>query len=381
MRIVVLTGTYAPSANGVAISVAELKKSLEKRGHEVFLLAPDNRSGKEPKEKNVFRYSSVDNPIHKDYPFPLIPINNFLISTLPKKSPDIVHVHHAYHIGAFAKLIADYYQAPLVFTYHTNHDLYAKKYVGILPKFIRNTFLDNLVYDFCKKVDLVVSPAEHTTKKLIKKVKGINIVTIPSAISIKTTHINKNKLKKEKGLQGKKVLLSVGRLSVEKSPDLLIRSLKYLPEEYILVLVGDGPDRKKLKELSVKLKLDKRVKFLKKIEHKLISNFYGMADIFVFASDTETQGLVFLEAMKFGLPIVAVDSEASRELLHEGTGLISPKKPKIFAEKILELEKENWDANSKIAKKIAARYSPESIALKMEKAYLSTIKKFNDKNS
>ncbi len=364
-----ITGTYIPSANGVAVSVSELKRSLEKRGHEVFLFAPDNKSDKKVKEKNVFRYPSIENPIHKDYPIPLIPINSFLIKTLPKKRPDLIHVHHAYHIGYFAKLMADHYKVPLVFTYHTNHDLYAKKYTRFLPKSLRDIFINNLGYDFCKQADLVISPAEHTTKKLLKKVKKVKVITIPSGITLDPQTLSKGKLRKENGYAEKKVLLTVGRLSAEKNIDFLIKVMKFLPTQYLLLVAGDGPDEKKLKKLTHKLGVQRKVRFLGKIERRDISNLYGLADLFVFGSDSETQGLVFLEAMKFGLATVAVDSEAAEEWLGNGAGEISAKTPSTFAKKVLEIEKIDKIEHSKIIKKLVSRYSPENTVIKIENAY------------
>ncbi len=374
MRIVMITGTYSPSVNGVAVSVSELKKSLEERGHEVFLFAPDNKFKPKIKEKNVFRYPSVENPIHKDYPIPLVPINSFLIKTLPKKKPDIVHVHHAYQLGYFAKLMADFYKIPLVFTYHTNHDLYSKKYASFLTKSLRDVLLNNSVYDFCRLTDLVISPAEHTTRKLLKKVRGINVVTIPSGVSLIVPKVKKGKLKKEYGYSGKRILLTVGRLSTEKNTDFLIKVMQRLPDRYLLLIVGDGPDKRKLKELVLRLGLQKKVKFLGKVEHKLMPNLYGLADVFVFASKTETQGLVFLEAMKFGIPIVAAKSAAAGEWLVGAAGLVSKKNPEAFAQEILKVEKTNSKKNSEIAKKIARRYSPFATMIKVENAYRSVIK-------
>lgn len=368
-----ITGTYLPSANGVAVAVAQLKSSLEGRGHDVYLFAPDNKRRPKRKEKNVYYYPSVDNPIHKDYPIPLLPINSFLINKLPKIKPDLVHVHHAYYIGYFAKLIADYFKVPLVFTYHSNHDVYAKKYVGFLPKGLQDKFLNNRVYDFCKTADLVISPAEHTTTKLKNKDKNIVLTTIPSAVSLHSTKTKKKKNRNK--LAGKYIILSISRLSSEKNLDLVIKSLVYLPDKYQLLVAGTGPDLNSLKKLSVKLNLRKRIKFLGKIEHGILGEYYSSADVFAFASDSETQGLVYLEAMNFNLPIVAVESKAAREWVFRGLGKICKKDSKSIAESILELEKEGFKMDSKTANKIVSKFSPNKVVLKMEEAYKNVIKK------
>ncbi len=383
MKIVLITATYAPSTNGVAISVAGLKKSLEEKGHEVYLFAPENKKKLHKKEKNVFRYPSMENPIHKDYPIPLLPINGLIIKKLRKIKPDIVHVHHAYYIGYFAKILADYYKVPLVFTYHTNHDYYAKKYVGFLPKALRDTFLNNGVYEFCKKADLVISPAEHTTKKLLKKAEGINVVTIPTPVSLISPKLGKQLLRKNYGFAKEKVMLSVTRLSKEKNVELLIKSVKYLPKEYILLIAGTGPDEEKLKVLAKKLKVDGRIKFLGRVVHDAISTFYAMSDVFLFASDSETQGLVYLEAINFNKPIVTVRSQAAAEYIKVENGLMVEKSPKKFALAVQKIETLDYKKMANLNKKIRSGFNPKNITQKLETEYAKLImlnKKIKQKN-
>jgi 1,2-diacylglycerol 3-alpha-glucosyltransferase len=374
MKIVMITGTYLPSANGVAIAVSQLKKSLEEKGHSVYLFAPDNKDQPKKREKNVFRYPSIENPLHKDYPIPLLPINGFLIKKLPKIKPDIIHVHHAYYIGYFAKLLAGYFKVPLVFTYHTNYDVYAQKYVGFLPPPLRDKFLNNRVYDFCKKADLVISPAEHTTKKLVKKAGLFNIATIPSPVVIENHNLDKKLLRKNKGIVDRKILLTVSRLSKEKNVGLVIKALKYLPDEYILFLIGTGPEEKDLRKLSVNLNLHNRVKFMGRIDHKMVPRYYAMADVFVFASDSETQGLVFLEAIKFNLPVVATNSGAANTYLSKFNGIISNKTPESLSKAIVKSLKLNPRLKALTNKKVLKEFDPKSLTKKLENEYQKIIK-------
>ena len=146
MHILHITGTYLPSINGVAISVANLKNELEKLGHKVTVLAPDYSKAK--KEKGIIRYPSLENSMFEDYPIPLFPGLRTITKLLNDVKPDIVHVHHPFHIGYFARLLAKHYRVPLVFTYHTNYDTYAEKYLEFLPKEVKVHFLENRVNDF-----------------------------------------------------------------------------------------------------------------------------------------------------------------------------------------------------------------------------------------
>lgn len=138
MRILHITGTYQPSTNGVAISVTGMVRSMKKLGHKVFVVAPKVKGTRA--DGNTILYPTIENPANKDYPIPLAPGPTAINSLISLKRIDIVHVHHPYHIGYMAKLIAKQFKCPLVFSFHTDYDSYAKKYFTFLPKILREQF-------------------------------------------------------------------------------------------------------------------------------------------------------------------------------------------------------------------------------------------------
>lgn len=375
MRILFVSGTYPPSINGVAIVVGNLKSELQKLGHEVVILAPDNPNGE--KEDGVIRYPSMANPAIKDFPIPLFPGIRSFYKLIRTFKPDIVHVHHPFHVGFFAKLIADRYNAPLIFTFHSRYDAVAEKFMKFLPKRIRKLFIDNRIYDFCRKVDLIISPSENLTDELRKKLPYAQIKTIPSpAPDLVKRQGTKDYWRKKLNLPGNKnILLSVGRLSVEKDTHLLITSLKLLPGTYILVLVGEGAYESELKKLAKKLNLEKRVIFIGKVEHKNIGKYYQAADTFFYSSTTETQGLIFLEALTFGLPIVATESSASKEWIRKDFGILTEDTPEALAKGVIELENKNLKFASQKAEEFTKNFTPVKQTRKLIRAYQDIIKK------
>jgi 1,2-diacylglycerol 3-alpha-glucosyltransferase len=375
MHILHITGTYPPSVNGVAIVVANLKKELERKGNEVMVLAPDHPMA--TKERGVLRYPSLENPIIKDYPVPLFPGLRTIIKLLNNIKPDIVHAHHPFHIGYFARLISEHYNIPLVFTYHTNYDVYAQRYLEFLPKDVKLQFLENQVNDFCEKCDLIISPAEYIKADLKKNHFDKKTITIPSPVAdLIPEKIPQLKLKKMLKLPvSKKILLCVSRLAPEKDLDLLIKSMKYIDKEFVLVFVGAGNQEKELKDLTRKLFLKARIIFVGNVPHNKINRYYQAADYFYYSSISETQGLIFLESAICGLPIIAVDSEAAREWVRDEFGVITKRTAKELAKGIVKIQEKEHSLASQKATEFAANFTPEKLVGQLEEAYKSAIAK------
>lgn len=369
MRILLVTATYSPSINGVAISVSNLEKQLSKLGHKITVLAPHNKDAE--LEDGVIRYPSLDNPVSDDYPIPLFPGVKSIYKLIETKGFDLVHVHHPFHVGYFARFLAKRYKIPLVFTYHTNYDDYAEKYLEFLPKNLKRQFIENTVYKFCKKSDLVISPSDYITNKLSKKMPFLRIETIPSSVSdLKRSKVSKFELRKELGFPvNKKILLSVCRLSREKDVDLILHSMNYLSEDFFLVLVGDGPDRARLEKIAQKLQLVNSTAFVGRIAHDKVDKFYQCADALCFASKTETQGLIFLEAMSIGLPIVAVSSGASSEWVKPEFGVVTDNSPEKLAKGVIGLFRKDKTKLSKAAIAHSKKYTQRKMVQKIVRSY------------
>ena len=167
----------------------------------------------------------------------------------------------------------------------------------------------------------------------------------------------------------------------EKNPAFLLYSLEEILKRFnnlVLLMVGDGPILEKLKNLALKLKIEKNVIFTGVIPHSKIPQYYQSADLFVFSSQTETQGIVILEAIASGLPVVALKDEAFKEMIIENKNgfLLKKASPKMFAKKVLEILKnpsvyKKFSSNSQ---KISSSFSEENQAKKLIKIYKTLLK-------
>jgi 1,2-diacylglycerol 3-alpha-glucosyltransferase len=375
MKILMVTATYPPTTNGVAVTVKNLKKSLSELGNEVMILAPENVDSK--KEDGVIRYPSFQNPVIKDYPIPLFPGTRSIYKSIRSFKPDVVHVHHPMYIGYFAKNIADKYKAPLVFTFHTRYDLYAEKYASYLPKKLRKYLLENTIYNFCEKTDLIISPSDFINKALIKRYPYLNVKTIPTPVfRVTKSKILLKKLRQSLSLPfNKKILFCVARLGREKNLEVLIRSMSNLPDEYCLTIAGTGPDEDKLKTMAVNLGLIDRIIFLGKIPHEKINGYYQASDIFYYSSQTETQGLVFLEAISCGLPVVAVRSMASKEWIKDSFGVLCGNDADELSNSVIRIFKNDIRKMKNEALKYSSNFLSPILTKKLVAAYDETIER------
>lgn len=339
MHILFVTGTYYPSTNGVAIAVSGYKKEMEKRGHRVTVLAP-RYPGFEEQEDGVIRYPSIENLGTNDYPIPLLPGIRSIYKLLEGERPDVIHVHHPFHIGYFARLLSLHYETPLIFTYHTNYDVYAEKYFKLLPADLKKKFIENRVQEFCEKVDLVVTPSEFIRERIKKRLPDANIRVIPTPVFgfRKNDEDSKTRTRKHLSLPvNKKLLLTVSRIAPEKNVSMLIGAMEHLPEDFCLVVVGDGPSMASLKTKAKRLNIADRVIFAGKVPHKEVGKYYKACDAFFFASTAETQGLIFFEALFVGLPVITADSDAAREFVSNGANIITKPNPRALAQGAVEL--------------------------------------------
>ena len=340
MKIAFFTDTYFPQLNGVTVSVDNFSKELQKKGHTVYIFAPKIR-GYTGQNNNVYRVNSfkvVDSQPEIRVPI-LIPNRN--LRQVFKLDFDIVHAHGNGPFSVLGYQTAIVKRIPFVLTFHTIQTKYAHYFLN--GKIIRPRTIAAGLRIFASVCDGVIVPSNKMRKELIGYGIKKDIKILPSFIE--TSRFQRN----EKGYLHKKlnipedhkILLSVGRLGKEKSFDFLIEMFKYVvknePQTH-LVIVGQGQEELNLRKLAKKLALEKSVHFTGKLDNKVVPNSYSDADIFVFASSSETQGLTVLEAAASGLPLVVVDDPAfSNIALENRNSLKSPLNQKIFAQSVIRL--------------------------------------------
>ncbi len=391
MKIGFFTDSYLPRLDGVAVSVEACVRALRARGHEVFVIAP-----REPRYrdngKDIYRLASVKFPSTKGTPearWTLQLPEKTLLQVL-KIDFDVIHGHSTLSGITFLGFqIAKVQNIPYVATYHTLWNRYTHYIFNgkiVTPKMIE--FASKVVGNLC---DFLIVPTERVKKELISYgvKKPINI--LPTGIDLDNyKNIKKGFIRNKIKISDQtKILLYVGRLGKEKSVDFLIHAFKIINQKNsntTLVYVGEGPEEAALKKLAKELNVDKNVYFLGSVKHEDVPKIYGDADIFVFASQTETQGLVVLEALASGIPVIAVDDPAFKNVVDNGkNGYLVKHNINTFSEKVLLLlgNETIYKNFSESALMSVRKFAIDNTAMYLEKLYEKVIneKKQKEKNS
>jgi 1,2-diacylglycerol 3-alpha-glucosyltransferase len=362
MRIGLFTDTFLPQANGVVTSLLSFGPELVRRGHEVSVFCP-NSNVKEFKGMPVFSYPAVA--------FRAYPEFKIAVPQGRDRAPklDIVHTHSPFTMGFFGWRVAKLQNIPRVSTFHTLLSEYAG-YVSKLGKIV----LKPVTWEFCRtfynRHRKLIAPS-RTLKKILQEHKIRKpIDIIPNGIDTDFFHpFEKTVARKKLGINGGGIFLSLGRLGHEKSTDVVIRSFENLDAK--LIIVGRGPAEKKLKKLTRKLGLQNKVAFKGFVPEKLKPLYYSAADALVIASEFETQGLVVVEAMACGTPVIGANSGAVPEIIQEKKNgyLFEPRNVEELTEKIGMFEPSK--RMEKNAIKTSKNYSIEKCAAELEKFYRS----------
>ena len=320
MHIASFTNNYLPVINGVVRSVRSFRDELSRQGHNVFIFAQEAENYVD-EDPFIFRYLSMNLPLTNDIPT-VIPLSPSIDRLLPAFKLDVIHTHHPFLLGQTAAVKAQELNLPLVFTFHTQYREYTH-YIPLPMEIVQNFLkdaVDHWMRDYMRGCQHIIIPSESMREILVKQY-GLknNFTVIPTGIDLGAYRTaNGKKIRKKKHWENDIVMISVGRLASEKNWEVLLNAvalvLKDVPQ-FRLVLIGDGQDRKNLEDLTKELGIRKRVTFLGALAFSEIPAYMKAANLFGFASITETQGLATLEAMAAGLPVVAVDASGTRDIL------------------------------------------------------------------
>lgn len=342
MKIGFFTDGYLPQKNGVATSVDLFAKELERLGHEVYIVAPKYPGVIDG--KNVIRLTSVKVSTKPELRVAL---------HLPDKSLrkvvsinfDIIHGHSGGPITLLGWEIARTKNIPYVATYHTLWSKYTHYFLR--GKVIKPKMLEGATRIFTNQCTHIIAPSNKIRKELLRYGVKKPISIIPSGVNISVFQGDKEDVLRQKtGASSEdKILLYVGRLGKEKSVDFLIRSFRLILEENkktSLVLVGDGPERHALFRLAKELGIEKNTHFFGEVDPQEMPEIYRSADCFVFASTSETQGMVLLEALASSLPVVAVKDLSTSDVIKNGVnGFLVKKRQGAFAGKVAQVLKDD----------------------------------------
>lgn len=324
MRIALVTTTYLPQINGVSILTASLKKALQMRGHTVQIITskyPDYRE----QEQGITRIKSYYLAFHPEsrIPNPWLPSSRKKIAPLLREGFDIIHAQVPWFLEFKAVGWARKMGCPIVHTYHTLFETYG--HYSRMPVFVWSAASRKWCTIFCNRMDLVLAPSSPVKGYLQSCGVRTEIEICPSGIELSEFRCPDGKSFRSKyGIAGdRRLLLFVGRIGKEKNIPFLFEVLKRLTPVFpniLLAIIGDGPERKALERLARQTGLSENVMFLGYLDHREVISGYSAADLFVFASVTETQGIVLVEAMAAGTPVVAIGKMGVLDVLQDGRG-------------------------------------------------------------
>jgi 1,2-diacylglycerol 3-alpha-glucosyltransferase len=378
MNILFISDVFFPRVNGVSTSINTFATELRALGHHVTLIAP-SYTDEDKQEEWIVRV-----PSHKIYFDPEDRLMNFgklkaLLPWIRDKHFDVIHIHTpftAHYVGIhFGKKL----DIPVVETYHTFFEDYLHHYLPFIPQFISRKLARTISRRQCNAVDGIVSPS----KPMLDVLKQYGIKTPAEVVA---TGLDDSSFANVDGEHFRMshdipltqpMLLFVGRVAHEKNIGFLLEMHAELIKNHpdaLLVITGEGPAEESIKQSIENLGITNKVRMIGYLDrsHELIA-CYKAADIFVFASKSETQGLVLLEAMAQGTAVVALAELGTKSILIEGEGVLIAKddihdfadkvsvllsdapKRQMIGEKGRQYAQEKWTAGI-LAKKVAKFY-------------------------
>jgi 1,2-diacylglycerol 3-alpha-glucosyltransferase len=339
VRVALFTNNYVPFCGGVTISVETLRRGLEASRHEAWVFAP-RFPGTPPDGDRVIRYPSVPAATYPEFAL-AIPYSPRIAARARRLEVDIVHAHHPFLLGPVARRLARRLGVPLVFTYHTRYEKYAH-YVPLSRALVERAAV-RLSTRFANRCDAVLAPSALIRDELQARGVRAPIIVVPTGVDLQRFQPgDRQEARRALGLPGTGLLLLyVGRLDREKSVERILlafdRVAGTVPQAH-LALVGQGTEAARLRAMAESTLAASRIMFLGARPHDGLAPYYRAADAFVFASETETQGLVLAEAAACGTPAVAVSAPGCDEVVRDGeTGLLTKSDTTALADAVISL--------------------------------------------
>ncbi len=337
MNILMMTNAYKPLVGGVERSLEIFTDAYRARGHRVLIVAPDQPRC-DPAETDVVRVPAICNFNGTDFSVRL-PVPGALDTALADFRPDIVHSHHPFLIGDTALRVAARCRIPIVYTNHTFYERYTH-YVPIDSPAMKR-FVVSLSTAYANLCDRVFAPSESVAA--IIKDRGVEtpVDIVPTGIHVEDFQRGDGRgFRKKHGIPEEGFLVGfVSRIAPEKNMAFLSEAVaEVLAEETRahFLLVGSGPSRDEVLALFRSAGCAERVCAAGTLQGRDLADAFHAMDVFVFASLSETQGIVLAEAMSAGVPVIALDAPGVREVVEENHNgrLVCDRTVRSFAEAV-----------------------------------------------
>jgi len=370
MRVLMVSDVYFPRVNRVSTSIQTFRRDLAALGHPVDLLAPHYPGLPRPRPRpnsdpdpDADMGSATDASLGDENGILRVPSRYLFfdpedrmmsgrfihrqVAGLARRNYDLVHIQTPFVAHAAGLRLARAFGVPVVETYHTHFEPYLGHYLPWLPAPGLRAAARRFTRRQCNQVDAVVVPSTPMLKTLQGYGVDKPMRIIPTGLDLDRFRSGDGaRFRRAHGIAPQRpVLMHVGRVAHEKNIDFLLQMLQRVQREIpdvLLMIVGEGPAQRHLERLSQRMGLQANLRFLGYLDRdgELLDCYRG-GDVFVFASRTETQGLVLLEAMALGVPVVALAEMGTRDILDAGRGgLVARAEPEHFAQQVLRLLRE-----------------------------------------
>ncbi|GMO47049.1 MAG: hypothetical protein Ta2B_28980 [Termitinemataceae bacterium] len=429
MRIAIFTDTYWPRVNGVTVSIESFTKSLLKRGHQVLIVCPfypessqvanfslinHDECGSIPEScimrvPSVAVFASSEDRVSKTHKL------FWVKRRISEFAPDIIHIQSEFVTADFGYFCAGTKHIPTVYTFHTLWEEYMRNYFPNVPLFILKLLHKIIVGTAFKRAFRVIIPSlsvrdvalrfklkrepyllstgidqklfEHTQNEIDDFRSAMENKYPQLKTTIKHTTAKDETYLAKRRFKSKKILLYAGRIGREKNIDFLFDIAPGILKKHndvIFFIVGNGPDIIEYKGKCEERNLQNDVIFTGYMDRRILSLTYAIAKIFVFPSLTETQGLVTIEAMFSGLPVVAIGERGTLCVMNGDNGGFMVKNDKNeFTNRIFDLLEDDdlYDKKSAQAKEYAKHWSIDTATEKLENIYREVIEDYQKNNT
>jgi len=378
-----ISDVYFPRINGVSTSIQTFRRDLERLGHEVELIAPAY-PGHACAEAWIRRVASGYVPRDpEDRMMRRQPIRA-LLPELRARRFDVLHIQTPF-IAHYAGLeLARALGVPIVETYHTYFEEYLHHYVPLLPSGLTRFIARRFTCSQGNSVDHLIAPSRAMHEVLTSYGVSTPISVIPTGLEEdRFAHGDGTAFRARHGIAPERpVLVHVGRIAHEKNIDFLLRMFVHvhrdLPEALLLV-AGEGPALAHCRELATELGLAESTLFVGYLDRsRELLDCYRAGDLFVFASRTETQGLVLLEAMAQGIPVVSTAHMGTLDILGPGRGcVVCREDERSFAREIVAAlsDEPRLRRLGRDAQTYAAGWSALDMARRLQSLYADTLER------
>ncbi len=345
LKILFISDVYFPRVNGVSTSIKTFVDQMQALGNTVHLIAPSYGLELDVGEADTAEDWIKRIPARKIFFDPEDYLMKYgealkLLPALQLAQYDIIHVNTPFVAHYLGIKLAKQLNIPCIETYHTFFEDYLHHYLPWLPQGVSRSLARTISRRQCNAVDAIVSPSQPMLDVLQSYGVAVKAEVIPTGLQETSFKNNRIDFRDKYAIgQERPMLLYVGRVAFEKNIDFLLGVVHALKEEIpdlLLLVTGEGPAEAHLKQLAKKLNIEDNVRFMGYLDrYSELNACYQAADIFTFASTSETQGLVILEAMAQATPVVAIAELGTASILVEGKGaLISQEDTIDFAQKV-----------------------------------------------